>query len=190
MLWNLLWWLIVLMSRIPTWAWLYVTKTMSKSSSLWGYSSLRRTLTVSRACWGSETVTYEEVKKLKKSHSKPMQICATLTLTKGKAGPGAKGSFSCSIWYLRYSSTPFCSNTFCSRSVRNKTREDTATVTAFSGFGWWKTESGVNMGINPKMRKQQVKIKPLFYNTWKKKLGVLGKKRKGKPKFYILVNPL
>jgi len=60
----------------------------------------------------------------------------SLTLTKGKAGPGAKGSFSCSIWYLRYSSTPRSSNTFCSRSVRNKTREETATVTAFSGFGW------------------------------------------------------
>ncbi|TNN59433.1 hypothetical protein EYF80_030348 [Liparis tanakae] len=59
-----------------------------------------------------------------------------LTLTKGKAGPGAKGSFSCSIWYLRYSSTPCSSYTFCSRSVRNKTREETATVTAFSGFGW------------------------------------------------------
>lgn len=63
-----------------------------------------------------------------------------LTLTKGKAGPGAKGSFSCSIWYLRYSSTPFCSNTFCSRSVRNKTREETAMVTAFSGFGCRKRD--------------------------------------------------
>lgn len=62
-------------------------------------------------------------------------VCVTLTLTNGKAGPGAKGSFSCSIWYLRYSSTPSCSNTFCSRSVRNKTREETAMVTAFSGFG-------------------------------------------------------
>lgn len=56
---------------------------------------------------------------------------AGLTLTKGNAGPGAKGSVSCSIWYLRYSSTPCCSNTFCSRSVRNNTREDTAMVTAF-----------------------------------------------------------
>lgn len=65
----------------------------------------------------------------------------TLTLTKGKAGPGAKGSVSCSIWYLRYSSTPFCSNTFCSRSVRNKTREETATVTAFSGFGCRKRKT-------------------------------------------------
>lgn len=69
-----------------------------------------------------------------------LYVCATLTLTKGKAGPGAKGSFSCSIWYLRYSSTPCCSKTFCSRSVRNKTREETATVTAFSGFGCRKRE--------------------------------------------------
>lgn len=67
-------------------------------------------------------------------------VCVTLTLTNGKAGPGAKGSFSCSIWYLRYSSTPSCSNTFCSRSVRNKTREETAMVTAFSGFGCRKRE--------------------------------------------------
>lgn len=70
----------------------------------------------------------------------PVYVCVTLTLTKGKAGPGEKGSFSCSIWYLRYSSTPFCSNTFCSRSVRNKTREETAIVTAFSGLGCTKTQ--------------------------------------------------
>lgn len=67
-------------------------------------------------------------------------FCLTLTLTNGKAGPGTKGSCSCSIWYLRYSSTPFCSNTFCSRSVRNKTREETAMVTAFSGFGCRKRQ--------------------------------------------------
>lgn len=40
----------VLMSRIPTCAWLYVTNTMSKSSSLCGYSSRSRVFTASRAC--------------------------------------------------------------------------------------------------------------------------------------------
>lgn len=40
----------VLMSRIPTCAWLYVTKTMSNSSSLCGYSSRSRVFTASRAC--------------------------------------------------------------------------------------------------------------------------------------------
>lgn len=80
--------------------------------------------------------TQQKAKK-KKKH---MYIFVTLTLIKGKAGPGAKGSFSCSIWYRRYSSTPCCSNTFCSRSVRNKTREETAMVTAFSGLGYRKNK--------------------------------------------------
>lgn len=43
----------VLMRRIPTCAWLYVTKTMSNSSSLCGYSSRRRAFTVSSACQDS-----------------------------------------------------------------------------------------------------------------------------------------
>lgn len=101
-----------------------------------------------------------------KSHMIPLQIkvctviwhvCermfnAALTLTKGKAGPGAKGSFSCSIWYLRYSSTPFCSNTFCSRSVRNKTREETAMVTAFSGLGCRKRRDRMENGMMERNR--------------------------------------
>lgn len=127
----------VLMSRIPTCAWLYVTKTMSNSSSLCGYSSRSRVFTASRACQitaVSKTFFFSLYLLCLRVY-----VCVTLTLTNGKAGPGAKGSFSCSIWYLRYSSTPSCSNTFCSRSVRNKTREETAMVTAFSGFGCRKS---------------------------------------------------
>lgn len=46
---DLRWWLIEFMSRSPTWAWLLVIRTTSKSSSLSGYRSLSRAFTASTA---------------------------------------------------------------------------------------------------------------------------------------------
>lgn len=136
---------------------------MSNSSSLCGYSSRSRAFTASRA-W-RVTEQKGRFKSLRVKIQKiPMYFVksAGLTLTNGKAGPGAKGSFSCSIWYLRYSSTPFCSNTFCSRSVRNKTREETAMVTAFSGFGCKKNQNTTRF-VNRNNRK--VKVRDRWWPT-------------------------
>lgn len=54
---DLLWWLMVLISRIPTCAWLYVTSTMSNSSSLCGYRSRKRAFTASSACQSTVSVS-------------------------------------------------------------------------------------------------------------------------------------
>lgn len=47
----------MLISRIPTCAWLYVTRTMSNSSSLCGYRTRKRAFTASNACGGKVTVS-------------------------------------------------------------------------------------------------------------------------------------
>ena len=82
------------MSRIPTCAWLYVTRTMSNSSSLCGYSSRKRALTASRA-WSKN----QAGKRAKKKNSLKMIVCTvsvrfvcvTFYLDKGESRSRGEG---------------------------------------------------------------------------------------------------